>query len=99
VGDRLAHIPPFTGDGIAIALCSAALASEHIRLGRPAAAYLASARKLTARTVRRASAIAWLAENKPGRVVLTNSAKVMPTLVRRMAQLTRLPCKQLQDGN
>ena len=35
VGDRLAHIPPFTGDGIAIALKSAQLAADHIRLGLP----------------------------------------------------------------
>ena len=38
VGDRLAHIPPFTGDGLAIALGSAALAAEHIRHGRSPAA-------------------------------------------------------------
>ena len=40
VGDRLAHIPPFTGDGIAIALDSGALAAEHIQEGRSPGAYL-----------------------------------------------------------
>ena len=48
VGDRIAHIPPFTGDGLAIALASAALAVGHIRHGLPPDAYLASARQLTA---------------------------------------------------
>jgi menaquinone-9 beta-reductase len=47
VGDRLALIPPFTGDGLAIALASARLAAEHILDGRPPAHYLAAARRLT----------------------------------------------------
>jgi hypothetical protein len=56
VGDRLAHIPPFTGDGLAIALGSAALAVEYIRRERAPAAYLAAARRLTGKPIRLASA-------------------------------------------
>src|SRR5262249_5671763 len=48
VGDRLAHIPPFTGDGLAIAVASGVLAAEHIVEGRLPSAYLAAARALTA---------------------------------------------------
>ncbi len=48
VGDRLAHIPPFTGDGLAIAVASGALAAEHIIVGRSPAVYLDAARALTA---------------------------------------------------
>ena len=51
VGERLAHIPPFTGDGLAIALGSAALAAGHIRQGRSPAEYLTAARRLTGRPI------------------------------------------------
>ncbi len=91
VGDRLAHIPPFTGDGIAIALGSGALAAEHIRQDSPPAAYLAAARRLTGRTVRIASAISHLAVNRPGRSVLLGAAILMPKLIGTIARQTRFP--------
>ena len=66
IGDRLAHIPPFTGDGLAIALGSAALAAGHIRRGRSPADYLAAARRLTGGPIRIASMISGLAATAPG---------------------------------
>jgi hypothetical protein len=91
VGDRLAHIPPFTGDGLAIALGSAALAVEHIRLGRPPAAYLAAARRLTGNAIRLASAISGLAASSAGRTVLLGAAACVPGLIGAIVRRTRLP--------
>jgi flavin-dependent dehydrogenase len=91
VGDRLAHIPPFTGDGIAIALGSGALAAEHIRQGSTPAAYLAAARRLTGRSIRLASAVSGLAATGAGRSVLLGAAVMMPQLIRTIARRTRVP--------
>ena len=91
VGDRLAHIPPFTGDGMAIALGSGALAAEHILQGSSAAAYLAAARRLTGRTIRLASAVSGFAATGAGRSVLLGAAVMMPKLIGTIARRTRLP--------
>jgi len=89
VGDRLAHIPPFTGDGLAIALSTAALAVEHIQHDRPPAAYLAAARQLTGKAIRLASAVSGLAASRIGRSLLLRAAA--PVLFRTIVQATRLP--------
>lgn len=91
VGDRLAHIPPFTGDGLAIALGSAALAVEHIRLGHPPAAYLAAARRLTGNAIRLASAVSGFAASNTGRTVLMSVAACAPALIGTIVRRTRLP--------
>jgi flavin-dependent dehydrogenase len=91
VGDRLAHIPPFTGDGIAIALGSGALAAEHIRQGSSPADYLAAARRLTGRTIRLASAVSGFAATGAGRSVLLGAAVMMPKLIGAIARRTRVP--------
>ncbi|HEX5508520.1 MAG TPA: FAD-dependent monooxygenase [Pseudolabrys sp.] len=91
IGDRLAHIPPFTGDGLAIALASAALAVEHIRAGRSPQAYLAAARSLTAAPIRLAAAVSALASNGAGRALLMAAVRVMPGLAGVIARRTRLP--------
>ncbi len=91
VGDRLAHIPPFTGDGIAIALGSGALAAEHIRHGSSPAAYLTAARRLTGRTIRLASAVSGFAATGAGRSILLGAAVMMPKLIGTIARRTRLP--------
>ena len=90
VGDRLAHIPPFTGDGLAIALASAALAVEHIRLGRPPDAYLAAARQLTATPIRLASIVAGLARSSAGRNLMLRAAACAPGLIGTIVRRTRL---------
>ncbi len=91
VGDRLAHIPPFTGDGIAIALGSGALAAEHIRQGSSPTAYLTAARRLTGRTIRLASAVSGFAATGAGRSVLLGAAVMMPKLIGTIARRTRVP--------
>ena len=91
IGDRLAHIPPFTGDGLAIALSTAALAVEHIQHDRPPAAYLAAARQLTGKAIRLASAVSGLAASRIGRSLLLRAAAHVPVLFRTIVQATRLP--------
>jgi flavin-dependent dehydrogenase len=91
VGDRIAHIPPFTGDGIAIALTSAALAAEHIRLGQAPAAYLAAARRLVEPSIRFASLISKLGRNRWGSAFLMSAAARAPGLLAMIACRTRLP--------
>ena len=91
VGDRLAHIPPFTGDGLAIALGSAALAAGHIRQGRSPADYLAAARRLTGRPIRIASTVSGLAAHRGGRALLMSAAALAPGMIGALARATRLP--------
>ena len=91
VGDRLAHIPPFTGDGLAIALASAALAAEHICQGRSPGAYLAAARALTGKVIRLANAVSGLASRSGGRAVLLGAAACVPGLIGAMVRQTRVP--------
>lgn len=91
VGDRLAHIPPFTGDGLAIALASGALAAEHIRTGRPPSAYLAAARRLTGKSIRFAGLLSSLAATGPGRAALIGAASIAPGLIGGVVRHTRLP--------
>lgn len=90
VGDRLAHIPPFTGDGLAIALASAALAVAHIRRGRPPDAYLAAARQLTASPIRLASIVSGLARSSGGRNLMLGAAVYAPGLIGSIVRRTRL---------
>src|SRR4029079_9245156 len=52
VGDRLAHIPPFTGDGLAIAVASGALAADTILRDGSPTDYLVAARALMRRPIR-----------------------------------------------
>jgi len=91
IGDRLAHIPPFTGDGLAIALGTAALAVAHIHLERSPQAYLAAARRLTAAPIRIASLVSGLAAVRPGRAFLMGAASYAPGLIGMVARRTRLP--------
>jgi flavin-dependent dehydrogenase len=92
VGDQIAVIPSFTGEGIAIALRTARLAAEAILAGVPSADFVARAR----RQVRRPMRLAGLLEAITRRHVLARAALsfarhagVLPILARG----TRLPVK------
>jgi flavin-dependent dehydrogenase len=91
VGDRFAHIPPFTGDGLAIALTTAALAAGHILEGLPPEAYTAAARRVTGKLVRLAGLMSALAGTRSGRNVLIRAAAWAPFLVGNIARQTRMP--------
>jgi flavin-dependent dehydrogenase len=91
VGDRLAHIPPFTGDGLAIAVTSGVLAAQHIVHGLPPSTYLAAARALTGRPIRLASIVSGLVANRAGRALIIGGASLVPGLVAAVVRGTRLP--------
>jgi hypothetical protein len=95
IGDRLAHIPPFTGDGLAIAVASGVLAAQHIVRGLPPSAYLAAARALTARPIRLASLVSRLAGQRAGRALIIAGASLVPGLVAGVVRKTRLPAAAL----
>ena len=90
VGDRLAHTPPFTGDGIGLALASAALAAGHIARGLPAPDYLRAAAARFRPAIRRAGLLSALAESPFGRSALIGMGRA-PALLRLLARHTRLP--------
>ena len=90
VGDRLAHLPPFAGDGLAIALGSAELAARHIGRGSSADLYLTEARRLAAPAVRLATVAARLAGYGIGRAVAAHLALHAPSLLRSLALRTRV---------
>ena len=70
VGDQLAVIPSFTGEGIAIALRTARLAAEAIMAGVPSRDFVATAR----RQVRRPMRVAALLETLSRRQVVARPA-------------------------
>jgi flavin-dependent dehydrogenase len=93
VGDRLAHIPPFTGDGLAIAIASGMLAAQHIIHGLPPKTYLAAAGALTGRPIRLAHIVSRLAASRAGRALIIGGASLVPGLVPAVVRRTRLPCQ------
>lgn len=90
VGDRIAHIPPFTGDGLGIALASADIAAAHIRDRRSAEAYHRTMRRAAAAPVRLASALSRIAATSVGRALMGIAASHEPWLLRTIASKTRL---------
>jgi flavin-dependent dehydrogenase len=90
VGDRLAHIPPFAGDGLAIALVSADLAARHVRQGSAPASYLEEAQSLVAPAVRLASVVARLTGYGFGRALAADLAAHAPFVLRSLALRTRV---------
>lgn len=96
VGDRLAHIPPFTGDGLAIAVASGTLAAQHIICGRPPSAYLAAARALAGRPIQLAGIVSRLAASRTGRALIIGGASLVPGLVAGVVRRTRLPALPME---
>ena len=95
VGDRLGHIPPFTGDGLAIALSSAALAVKTLRRDVSAATYLYRASQLIAPALRTASFISRIAATGTGQAILIWAAVQFPDIVSFVARHTRMPRSDL----
>ncbi len=91
VGDQLAVIPSFTGDGMAIALVSGACASRAIVHGRSAEHFHAEMRGRLARPMRVASLVANSITTRLGRGALVASARAIPTLFTLVAAQTRIP--------
>ncbi len=91
LGDQAAVIPSFTGDGMAVALHSAALAAHHVLRGQPAASYHARLRRDVRGQFRRAAGMQALASRSWSQLALLGLGHVMPAALTMAARMTRLP--------
>lgn len=91
LGDQMAVIPSFAGDGISIALHSAMLAVEKILKGSGCDAYHAQARLDFKRPVGNASMIACLTSFRVGRTIAFQLFQRLPMLITAGIQRVRLP--------
>jgi menaquinone-9 beta-reductase len=99
VGDQAAVIPSFTGDGISIALHSAALAVQMFLAGSSAAEYN---RKLHAQLTRAMTLATWLsrgAVTSAGRAAALSALTLVPNAMRWVAEATRVPRSSLVAGD
>jgi menaquinone-9 beta-reductase len=90
VGDRVAHIPPFTGDGLAIALASAELAAAHIRNRQSPTVYRHAFRSRAASALHLANVLSWMSETSFGRALIASAASRLPWVLQAAVRQTRL---------
>jgi flavin-dependent dehydrogenase len=91
IGDQAAVIPSFSGDGMSIALHSAALAARCFIAGRTAAEYQRRMAADIGWPVRLATAISRFAVGAAGRLLIGHGASRMPALMAAVAAATRVP--------
>ena len=91
LGDQLAVIPSFCGDGIAIALHSAALAVDRHLTGQPPLDGAAFASQ-----IRTATLLARAARHPFLQTLATTACRLSPALLRSMASATRIRGGSLQ---
>ncbi|HEY0522839.1 MAG TPA: FAD-dependent oxidoreductase [Stellaceae bacterium] len=97
LGDQFGVIPSFSGDGMSIALHSAALAARYLLRGdRDAAAFHERLRRDVGGQIRRAQRLARLAEQAPVRYALLAACRAAPGLLRWLAAQTRIPVQALE---
>jgi flavin-dependent dehydrogenase len=90
LGDQACVIPSFSGDGMSMALHSAALAVRIFRDGGAPRQYHAQLRQDVAGPIRRAMALYRLGRFGPGQIVLMHALRLWPELMRRAADITRV---------
>jgi menaquinone-9 beta-reductase len=90
VGDRMAHIPPFTGHGIGIALATAALAARYIVENASAGEFARAAQRLLLSPIRKASILAKISQNRIGRQLAAKAADWVPQLLSAAVTKTRI---------
>eukprot|EP01037_Dinobryon_pediforme_P006008 gene6008-6080_t len=90
LGDQACVIPSFSGDGMSMALHSAALAVRTHRSGGSPRQYHARLRQDVKGPIRRAMALYRLGRFGPGQRVLVQALRLWPDLMRRAAEGTRV---------
>jgi flavin-dependent dehydrogenase len=90
VGDQLAVVPSFTGDGMAIALASGVAAARAVLAGRPAAAYHRELIPPLQFQFRVARALGGLLQTPFSAPMIVAVAAVLPSLAKKMTAATRL---------
>jgi flavin-dependent dehydrogenase len=91
IGDQAAVIPSFTGDGVSIALHSAALAAEMYLTGESAAAYEFSLRAQLGRSMDLATWLSRAAVTNFGRILAPRALSLFPAVIKSIAASTRIP--------
>ena len=95
VGDQAAVIPSFTGDGISIALHSAALATQMFLLGAGAAEYNRTLRAQLTRSMALATWLSRAAVTRAGRSAALSILPRLPSALGWIAASTRIPQSSL----
>ncbi len=90
LGDQMGVTPSFAGDGIAVALHTAALAADFALNDGSAQHYHARARAELQRPIRVASTLDRTLSWAPGRAALLGAARLWPGMIRHLALLTRI---------
>lgn len=98
LGDQVAVIPSFTGDGMAIALHSAALAVKWVLSGQTSDAYHRRIRRDVGAQVARAEALYRFGRSAPGQALLVPAARVWPRGVQLAATFTRVSARAVQSA-
>jgi flavin-dependent dehydrogenase len=91
LGDQACVIPSFTGDGMSMALHSAALAVQCHLGGETPADYHRRLRADVGRPIARATALYRLGRSAIGQALLIRALQAWPGLMRRAATATRVP--------
>jgi len=95
VGDQAAVIPSFTGDGISIALHSAALAAQMFLAGGKPADYNRTLRAQLTRPMTLATSLSLAAVTAAGRTAALAALSLAPDAMRWVAASTRIPQSSL----
>ncbi|MGI4748929.1 MAG: NAD(P)/FAD-dependent oxidoreductase [Janthinobacterium lividum] len=98
LGDQSAVIPSFTGDGMSIALHSAALAARMLREGSTPDRLQAAMRRDVGRQVAGAALLSLAVVRRPLQRPLVTIARFVPILSTAVAAATRIPDAALQRG-
>ncbi|MGO9326001.1 MAG: NAD(P)/FAD-dependent oxidoreductase [Terracidiphilus sp.] len=99
VGDQAAVIPSFTGDGISIALHSAALAAQMFLSGSSAVEYNRTLRTQLTRPMTLATSLSRGAVTSVGRTAALAALSLAPNAMRWVAESTRIPQSSLISGD
>jgi flavin-dependent dehydrogenase len=95
VGDQAAVIPSFTGDGMSIALHSAALASQMFLDGKTADQYAGCLRKQLRTGMKFASTLSRMMVTPAGRAFAPTLVSLLPGTLSSIASFTRVPERSL----
>lgn len=95
IGDQAAVIPSFSGDGIAIALHSARLGAEYYLSGKTNSEFQTRLARDVTGQVRRATLISRLLVHRWGQRVMMGVARLAPSVISDIADLTRIPSLRL----
>ncbi len=97
IGDQIAVIPSFSGEGMAIALHTAHNAVSAY-LNNDAAAYHFEIRKQLSSQIKRACLLSKIASSRIGQHGIITSCGIAPKLLETLANITRLPAESISSA-